>query len=223
MALWQTDSRWVGCLACFFFKTSNHSSKILNENNSERGKWIIFMLVFRISSKIGKIFALCAPANETAGKDQTVIWFPWHISQKKLFPLQEFLTLETNSRLAGLRITSRDVQFFQQINLPLISGFVITEVIKEVVALSMSKAKKGCRTLLFRNILEVTEQHRLIYALIRVLRCLTNAVRFYECWLACGDYMDRVHCNHEKGHISISVWLKFMLICSPSQQLELRA
>lgn len=124
------------------------------------------MLVNKIISKTGKNLAPCVPAREAAGKDQTGICFPWHISEEKLLPLQNFLTLDRHSRLAGLRITSRDAQFFQQINLAIISGFVITEAIKEMTAVSTVKVKKDCRILFFRNILKVMEQHRLIYALV---------------------------------------------------------
>lgn len=94
------------------------------------GKWIILMLVIRMSSKIGQNLSPCVPAKETVGEDRTGISFPRHISQEKLLPLRGFLTLDRNSSLAGLRITSSDAQFFQQINLSIIAGFLITEAIK---------------------------------------------------------------------------------------------
>lgn len=124
------------------------------------------MLVIRISSTIGKNLSPCVPAKEIAGKGQTGICFPQHISQEKLLPLQEFFTLDRDSRLAGLRITSRDAQFFQQINLSIISVFVLSEAMKEMTVVSTGKAKKDCRMLFSRSILKFMEQHRLLYALV---------------------------------------------------------
>lgn len=59
-------------------------------------------------------------------------FFPHHIYRESysLLPLQGFLTFGRDSSLAGLRMTSRDVQFFQQVNLSIITGFAITEAIK---------------------------------------------------------------------------------------------
>lgn len=73
------------------------------------------MLVIGISSKTGKNLASRVPAKEAAGKDQTGISFPWCLSQEELLPLQEFLTLDRDSRLANLP-ANKSIHYFRFCN-----------------------------------------------------------------------------------------------------------